>query len=298
LEKAIQRLREGRKAREAPFIDKSIYAGWNGMAISAFLIAADRLDLTSVREFALKSLDRVISSCLVGDGKVRHSASMDEPAGLLEDGVFVARACLDAYNSVGDETYLSHAETIARDLSSRLWDEAQGGFFDLSPSAGLGGLLVQSRKPIQDAPTPSANGIAAEVFVRLHEITGSSQYRDTAEATLRAFARMAPQLGIFGGAYYLALDRFLRGSTHAIVSGPPNDPTARALWKSAIGSLRPYLTIRRIDPTQTVHGSLPIELQAMYRVEETRGYFCYRNACAQPAKSPDEFSSVLEKFGR
>lgn len=298
LDRGVQRLREERRKRTAPFIDRSIYAGWNGMAISSFLIAADRLDIPTTRVFALKSLDRVVSTCQSADGRVLHSASMDEPVGLLEDGAFVARACLDAYDSAGDERYLSIAKSIAQDLQTRLWDESQGGFFDLTASANGTGLLTQPRKPIQDAPTPSANGVAAEVFQRLHEITGDSKYRETAEGALRAFAGMTPQLGIFGGAYYLALDRFLRGGAHAVVSGAPTDPAATAMWKSARSSTRPYLSTHRVNSGQPFPDSLPSELKAMHHAGEARGYLCVGNTCAPPAATAEEFSNLLESFGR
>lgn len=298
LDSGIQRLREERRTRAKPFIDRSIYAGWNGMAISAFLIASDLLDLEDAREFALKSLDRVISTCLLADGRVRHSASMDEPIGLLEDGVFVARACLDAYHSIGDERHLTNAKSIAQDLQARLWDQSQGGFFDLAAATNGTGLLAQPRKPIQDAPTPSANGIAAEVFQRLYEITGDSKYHEAAEAALGAFAGLAPQLGIFGGAYYLALDRFLRGGAHAVVSGAPTDPAATAMWKSARSSTRPYLSILRIDSGRPLPDTLPSEMQSIWHAGAVRGYFCVGNTCAQPAATAEEFSKLLESLGR
>lgn len=298
LDSAVQRLREERRKRTAPFIDRSIYAGWNGMAISAFLIAADLLDLPDARVFSLRSLDRILSTCLLGDGSVRHSPTMDVPVGLLEDGVFVARACLDAYNSVGDERYLTNAKNIAQDLRTRLWDESQGGFFDLPAASNGTGLLAQPRKPIQDAPTPSANGIAAEVFQRLSEITGDSKYHEASEGTLKSFAGLAPQLGIFGGAYYLAFDRFLRGGAHAVVSGPLDDPVSNSMWKCAKSSTRPYLSILRLDSSQSLAAVLPPELQAMWHMGETRGYFCIGNACAPPALAEEEFSQLLESFGR
>lgn len=298
LESGINRLREARRTRSTPFIDTSIYAGWNGMAISAFLLAADRLDMPEVRSFAQRSLDRIVASCLLDDGRVRHSAKIENPTGLLEDGVFVARACLDAYNSIGDERYLTCAERIANDLKSRLWDEGQGGFYDLSPAAGGIGLLSQPRKPIQDAPTPSANGIAAEVFLRLHEMTGTVDHRVTAERTLSAFAGLSSHLGIFGGAYYLSLDRFLVGSAHAVVTGDCANPLSNELWSAARKSTRPHLNVQRFDTGKPVSRALPRELTAMIKSGKPCGYFCLGNTCAKPAETPEEFADILENFGK
>ena len=44
-----------RLKRPTPYVDKTIYVGWNGMMISAYLEAGRVLDMPEVREFALKS---------------------------------------------------------------------------------------------------------------------------------------------------------------------------------------------------------------------------------------------------
>src|SRR2546426_9403605 len=43
------------------------------------------------------------------------------------------------------------------------WDEAAGGFFDVARDRAGAAYLATPAKPIQDAPTPSANGVAALV---------------------------------------------------------------------------------------------------------------------------------------
>ena len=49
-----------RLERPTPFIDKTIYTGWNAMAISAYLEAARVLHLDPPRTFALRTLDRIL----------------------------------------------------------------------------------------------------------------------------------------------------------------------------------------------------------------------------------------------
>ena len=46
--------------------------------------------------------------------------------------------------------------------------------------------LIVRRKDVIDNPTPSGNGLAAMLLLRLARITGRDDYRAVAQATLRA----------------------------------------------------------------------------------------------------------------
>src|SRR5258708_32964709 len=72
LESAKAKLYEARKKRPTPYVDKTIYVGWNGMCISAYLEAGRVLDMPEVRAFALKSLDRVLREAWDAEAGVAH----------------------------------------------------------------------------------------------------------------------------------------------------------------------------------------------------------------------------------
>jgi hypothetical protein len=55
------KLLAARGQRPTPFIDRTLYTGWNAMAISAYLETARVLRLEGVEEFALKSLNRLLN---------------------------------------------------------------------------------------------------------------------------------------------------------------------------------------------------------------------------------------------
>jgi hypothetical protein len=294
----IAKLRAARGTRSVPFIDRSIYAAWNGMAVSAVLWAADLLDLPDARAFALRTLDRLAAECVLPDGQVRHALGQEIPTGLLEDGVFVARAFIDAFERTGEDRYLSSARRITDDLIKRLWDEAAGGFIDHAPGPEAIGLLAQPRKPIQDAPTPAPNAVIVEVLLRLSELTGDESYGAKGEKTLTAFAGATASLGVFGGSYYLALDRFLRGSAIGVVVGRPDDPKARALRDAAQKIYRPYFTLRQLDPESAATRSLPPELAAMITSGKTLAYFCAGHTCALPADDAAKYTDIVGAFGR
>src|SRR6202030_1077881 len=56
LQCAKEKMFSARRQRPIPYIDKTMYAGWNALCISAYLEAAKVLKLDSARQFALRSL--------------------------------------------------------------------------------------------------------------------------------------------------------------------------------------------------------------------------------------------------
>src|SRR5579864_1461881 len=60
LQSARKKMYAARLQRPTPYVDKTVYVGWNSLCISAYLEAAKVLDLADARHFALRSLDRVL----------------------------------------------------------------------------------------------------------------------------------------------------------------------------------------------------------------------------------------------
>ncbi len=107
LESAKAKLYAARLKRPTPYVDKTVYVGWNGMCISAYLEAGRVLDLPEVRAFALKSLDRVLAEARDSKTGLGHVVAYGENAGdgaqvpgVLDDYVFLGHAAL---GRVGDD---------------------------------------------------------------------------------------------------------------------------------------------------------------------------------------------------
>src|SRR5437660_6039752 len=58
LASARKKMYAARLSRPTPYVDKTVYAGWNAMCVSAYLDAARVLEIPAARQFALRSLDR------------------------------------------------------------------------------------------------------------------------------------------------------------------------------------------------------------------------------------------------
>ena len=74
----------------------------------------------------------------------------------------------------------------------RVWrdyrDAEGGGLYDTVARAGSEGLLPARAKPVQDAPSPSGNGVAAINCARLFELTGDRRWSERRDEILGATA--------------------------------------------------------------------------------------------------------------
>ncbi len=262
LEVAHRKLLAARMKRPEPFIDRTIYTGWNGMAVSAYLAAAAALALDGPRIFALETLDRVLAEAWDGT-RLKHvvayadgHAAAGVVPGVLEDYAYLAHACLDGWEATGVSRFWKAGERIARAMAERFADRVGGGFFDTEPAAGPRlGVLGARRKPLQDAPTPSGNASAAAALLRLYALTGDEALRELAEDTLEAFGGVAGQFGLYAASYGLALERYLLPATQVAVVG--EDERAHAL---AAAAGRPWAVTRsviRLNRAQATAEGLP-----------------------------------------
>jgi uncharacterized protein len=279
-----------RLLRPTPYVDKTVYSGWNAMCVSAYLEAAKVLDLTEVRHFALRSLDRLLSegwnfdakSTAAGEGArstLKHVIAYSDPKaerrevfGVLDDYAFSVIACLDAYEATADLSYFRFARSIAEAMVAGFFDPVGGGFFDTRASAKEGsvkekleekaalGILGTQRKPFQDSPTPAGNSAAAIALLRLDGYVNDSSskdasYRHQAEQTLEIYSGVAGQHGIFAATYGLAVVRFLRPHTQVVVVG--KDDVAAELYRAAVRPLALNMAVLRLDADKAVAQNLP-----------------------------------------
>jgi uncharacterized protein len=298
LASAKKKMYAARLQRPTPYIDKTVYVGWNSLCISAYLEAGKVLGLADARRFALRSLDRVLGEAWkpraheekrAGEspaptlarstpaaptqaGLLLHVVSYSDPAasyrevpGLLEDYGFTALACLDAYEATADLSYFKFAHQITDAMISRFYDATSGGFFDAEPAAeGQSlGVLATRRKPLQDSPTPAGNPMAAIALTRLHHYTGDAGYRDQAEQTLETFAGVAEQFGIFAATYGIAVAHLLESPLQIVVIAGDGDPKmADDLHTAAVAHFSFGKTVLRLAPNQAVRENLPPVLAA------------------------------------
>src|SRR6202795_628059 len=286
LDAAKEKMYAARLLRPTPYVDKTIYAGWNAMCVSAYLEAAKVLDLAEARHFALRSLDRLLAEGWNAERGMNHVIAYSEAfsdaraerrdisvPGVLDDYAFAVIGCLDAYEATADLSYFRFARSIGDAMVAGFFDPVDGGFFDTRAAGRAAdgtsdgtsdektalGILGTRRKPFQDSPTPAGNSAAAIALLRLHGYANDGSdndgYRDKAEQTLEVYAGVAGQHGIFAATYGLAVMHFSQPHTQVVVVG--KDEVATELYRAAVRPLGLSMAVLRLDADKAVAQNLP-----------------------------------------
>ena len=302
LDSAKDKLYAARLMRPTPFVDKTVYVGWNALCISAYLEAARVLSLEDARHFALRSLDRILSQGFNADGVLRHVIAYSDPQaphrdlpGVLDDYAFTALACLDAYEASADLSYFKFAQKITDSMIARFYDETSGGFFDSENKAALGALTAR-RKPFQDSPTPAGNSAAAIALFRMHAYTNRAADREKAEDTLEVFSGMAEQSGMFAATFALAAVWLLEGHTQVVVVG--NDARARELYAAAVAPFAVNKAVLKISDSAAAPQNLPPALAETVPnlpgvTDRSTAVICSNFTCQPPISDPDDLAKLL-----
>jgi uncharacterized protein len=267
---ALPKLKAARDRRPPPFVDRTAYVNWNAMLAGAFLQAGAVLDRPECNALALKVLERIWSEAWRDDGGMAHVVGRAEPRGMLDDSVQSAAAFLDAYEATGDERWLERGSRVMTWCATAHWDSATGGggggYFDLAHDVSGTAYLATRAKPVQDAPTPSANGVAALVLARLAALTDAKEWRTQLDRQLAAFAGAAADFGLHGATLLRAVDWALHPVTRVEVTGPAGPGPACDMHHLALQTFRPRkVVVRRAGghPAATVcvgtTCSLPVE---------------------------------------
>jgi hypothetical protein len=310
LQSAKHKMYAARLKRPAPYVDKTVYSGWNALCISAYLEAAKVLKLEAAQHFALRSLDRVLAEGWRAEDGLLHvlaySDAKAEPRqipGVLDDYAFTAIACLDAYESTADLSYFNFARRIADSMVERFSDPVSGGFFDTghAPSKQKAlGILGTRRKPFQDSPTPAGNSVAAIALLRLHAYSNDPDLHDKAEQTIEVLAGVAAQYGLFAATYGIAAVHLSQPHMQIVIIG--NDELADHLYRAA---LAPYSagkavlkltasTAVPLNPPPALAETIP-QLPAV-KEEKTVAVICSGFTCAPPISDPQELAQSLRRL--
>ena len=307
-ESVRRKLLAARAQRPTPFIDRTLYTSWNAMAVTAYCETARVLGMNSCRDFALRTLDRLLAEAWDGSTALRHVIAYPEgeapvtPApGTLDDYAFTVHACVDAWIASGEMRYYRAAVKLADGMIAAFHDRDAGGFFDTEASANSAtalGALIARRKPLQDSPTPAGNPTAASALLRLEALSGHKEYRDIAQDTLACFAGIAEHFGLYAGAYGLALDRLLLDPVQVIVVGA--SPEVEELESVANAGFAVNKTVMRIDRSRVAPGQLPEAIEETLLAApalagaQAWALVCHGRTCLPPVASPEDLRRALQ----
>jgi hypothetical protein len=257
-------------------VDRAAYVNWNAMMAGAFLQAGAVLDLPDCNALALQVLERIWAGAWDQERGMAHSLDGAGVRGLLDDLVHPAAAFVDAFEATGERRWLERAIAVMRRARALFWDEAGGGFFDLAATGNGGPAYLATRaKPVQDAPTPSPNGVAGLVLARLAALTDDAEWRRLLDRLLQSFAGGAADLSLYGATLCRAIDWATQPVTRIEVTGPAGPGPACTMHLLALQAYRPRKVVVRII------------------APEARATVCVGTTCSLPVTTPDALAPLL-----
>ena len=231
-----EKLLKERNARQSPFIDKTLYTSLNGMMISSCLKAFRVLNDKELKDFSLKSLERILKEHFAGN-ELYHTEGVKA---VLDDYIYLIEALIDGYEVTGEERYFNQADILMELCLERFWDQEGAGFFDTeSPVLGI------RLKGIEDIPHPSANSLGIMLCQKLYALTEKEKYLLHAEKALRAFSPGTKEASISSGYYFCAMDAYFR-MLKLTVQAAPHDEIAETALEHFILTKASYMESKMV----------------------------------------------------
>ncbi len=291
-----------REARTTPFVDRTVYTSWNGLAVSAYVDAWRALGEAACLKFARKTADFLLQECYDAKRGMAHQWQEGTGArvwGLLDDQAFFALALLDLHGVTQEARYLESAKALG-DILLRDFQDDDGGLLDLARTEAKKAVakpLGSKVKPIQDTPTPSGNAIATLLFDRLEAIEGGGVYREAAARVLAAFSKAAPRHGLFTATLALATRYHIESPPFVTVVAAGDDATSRALFEAAVRAFPPHKTVFLVDSATALPEGTPAQVRQFVLGYPTKNWpaacVCRGQTCGLPTSDPQELARQI-----
>jgi uncharacterized protein YyaL (SSP411 family) len=278
-----------RGGRIWPGWDDKVLADWNGLMIAAMANAARAFDkphwldaATSAFAFVrdrMQTDGRLLHS--FRDGKLKHSATLDDYANM-------ARAAVTLYEATGDGSYVDTAIGWIDVIDIHYWDPDRGGYFFTADDAEA---LIIRTKSAADNATPAGNSVIAAVLARLHYLTGNDAYGERAERIIAIFAGEAAQ-NYFPLTGLFSANEILQICAQVVIVGQADDPATLALLDAAWKAPNMNKLIQPIAPGAVLPAGHPATGKGQQDGRAT-AYVCIGQTCSLPLTDPAALRDAL-----
>jgi uncharacterized protein YyaL (SSP411 family) len=290
-------LLEARSKRVRPHLDDKILTAWNGLMISAFARGGAILEEPRYAAAARRAAEFLIARMYnPQSGALLRRYRQGEAAipAFLDDYALFVQGLLDLYEAQFDLRNLELAVRLTEKQIELFEDPGQGAFF---ASAADDTSLVMRVKEDYDGAEPSGNSVAAMNLLRLARFTNRSDFRESAERTLAAFA---PRLAAAPVALpqMLAACEWLIGEPREIVLvGGQSDAGALALLRTLHSRFVPNRVVLLVDSPET-RRALAAGIPTIESMEKIQGhasaYVCRNYTCQLPVTESEKFAELIQ----
>ncbi|HKW78337.1 MAG TPA: hypothetical protein VJQ09_04495, partial [Candidatus Limnocylindria bacterium] len=262
----------------APFVDRTLYTSWNGLAAMAYLTAGRVLSDEAIRT-------RGRNAALALDERMRDASGAlhryDDGSGpRLADQLGDLAAHVAVLHAIGD---LAGATAVAARMRERLEDPEQGGFFD-TPAGTENGRLARRERPLEE------NAQAADALIALAVATDDETLREVAVRALRSFVGEYRGWGQFAASYANAVARALREPVSVAVVSRTGDAAGERLWRAATTARDPDLVARHLDPDRDA----AVIGERGFPADRVAAYVCVGTTCSAPLTDEGSLTRELD----
>ena len=274
---AAERMADFRRARRKLATDDKILTEWNALTIGALATASRAFERPDFLALARRARAFISERLTAEDGlKAYYRDGRAEGRGHQSDYAALAWADLDLYKATLEPSYRSSAEALSARMLDKFYDADRGDFF----LGQMGGDLRFRTKEHMDGATISGNALAADVFFRLHAITGEAKWRDLYEKLLSTIAARAAEYPA-GACYGLAvLLRSIRPSLRASCSS--SNPETLERFAALAGRLYLKNAVLALDAPE--NGPAPPAY-----------HLCEDGVCGAPIPDEEKLMKALSK---
>lgn len=284
-----------REERIRPGLDDKILTSWNGLMMAAFSEASAVLDRDDYRRIAADNGAFLLDNLIDQTGRLlrTYKDGRAKLMGYLEDYAFLVDGLLLLHEATFGERWLAAAIELGRQMVDLFWDDASNQFYDTGRDHEV---LVVRPRDVTDNAIPSGSSMAAGVLLRLAILTGDSEYREKAEASLRSASALMERFPTAAGHWLGALDFFLSRPKEVVVVGARGDDATRRLIREVYREYIPNRVFVGVDSHpegSNDGGGIPL-LEGREMVDgRPTAYVCENYVCRLPTGDPRELGRGL-----
>jgi uncharacterized protein YyaL (SSP411 family) len=277
---------EKRKKRIHPAKDDKVLVDWNGLMIAALARASQVFSEPRYLQAAVKAAGFILEKMKSENGTLCHRYAKGEKAidGFLDDYAFLAWGLLEIYEACFEEAYLQAALELTKTMTSRFWDEKDGGFYFTAKGSEN---AVPRRKQVYYGALPSGNSVALLNLLRLALLTGDLAYEDMASRLLKVFSedvQRAPAAHTF---LLVGVDFAVGPAYNVILVGAADEDGVQSMLEALKAGYLPNVVVSLRQPSKAGLGYEKIEGKAT-------AYVCRGQTCMPPT---NKIEKMLELVG-
>lgn len=289
IEAARKKLFDVRARRIWPGLDDKVLTAWNGLMLASFAEAGRYLNRADYTAVAIQNATFLHETMRQENGRLLRTWKAGNQAkynAYLEDYAYLADGLLALYQTTFNEKWFSWAQELADLMLTHFPDVHSGGFFDTSDDHEQ---LINRPKDLQDNATPSANSMAAMVFITLGLYTGNHVYLETAETMIISMTPfMTKHPNAF--AHWLSAASFISANPLEVaIIGDQKNANTEALVQVIFAKYRPNLVVALGESSDVV----PLLRNRPMQYNQATAYVCQKFVCQRPVNNPEELQKQL-----